>query len=391
MVHENSAPNRDQAFVPLNSTLRDVKERIPPEFFDRNIFRSSGYLLRDICLVAIFFLLATWIEPFVARNTLGSGLYWPVLARSALWLVYWWFQGLAFTGLWVMGHECGHGAFSSNKYICDILGSLLHTALLTPYWSWKYVHRRHHSNHASLECDEVYIPHTRSELGLPQPGHDDGQFEEYFGDTPIYTMLMLVRQQVLAFPAYLWFNASGQKSYPRWSNHFNPNGVMFSDDQRLGVVLSDIAMISMAFIISQFCATFGWLQVLKFYGIPWLAVNHWFVMITYLHHSDPVLPHYRKGVWNFQRGAAATIDRDFLGWQGRFFLHDVAHFHVVHHFFPKMPWYHGEAATGYLRHVLGPHYHHSSLPVFKVLWHNYTVCQFIDDEGDVVFYRDRLG
>lgn len=61
-------------------------------------------------------------------------------------------------------------------------------------------------------------------------------------------------------------------------------------------------------------------------------------MITYLHHTDPSLPHYRGKEWNFQRGAAATVDRPFLGWQGRFFLHDVAHYHVVHHFFPKMPF-----------------------------------------------------
>ena len=55
------------------------------------------------------------------------------------------------------------------------------------------------------------------------------------------------------------------------------------------------------------------------------------IMITYLHHTDPDLPHYRGKEWSFQRGAAATIDRNFLGWQGRFFLHDVAHFHVIHH------------------------------------------------------------
>lgn len=54
-------------------------------------------------------------------------------------------------------------------------------------------------------------------------------------------------------------------------------------------------------------------------------------MITYLHHTDPTLPHYRGREWNFQRGAAATVDRPFLGWQGRFFLHDVAHYHVIHH------------------------------------------------------------
>lgn len=69
---------------------------------------------------------------------------------------------------------------------------------------------------------------------------------------------------------------------------------------------------------------YGFGNVVKYYGIPWMQVNHWIVMITYLHHTDPVLPHFREPVWNYQRGATATIDRDFLGWQGRFFLYDGA-------------------------------------------------------------------
>lgn len=47
-------------------------------------------------------------------------------------------------------------------------------------------------------------------------------------------------------------------------------------------------------------------------------------MIVYLHHTDPDVPHYRRSGWNYVRGALATTDRDFLGWQGRFFLHDVS-------------------------------------------------------------------
>ena len=81
----------------------------------------------------------------------------------------------------------------------------------------------------------------------------------------------------------------------------------------------------------------GW-KMVKYYWAPWLNANHWLMTITYLHHTDETLPHYRGDTWNFARGAAATIDRDFLGWQGNFFLHGVAHFHVIHHFFPKMPF-----------------------------------------------------
>ena len=48
-------------------------------------------------------------------------------------------------------------------------------------------------------------------------------------------------------------------------------------------------------------------------------------MITFLHHSDPTIPHFRKEEWSFLRGAASTVDRPTLGWIGRVFLHNVAH------------------------------------------------------------------
>ena len=94
----------------------------------------------------------------------------------------------------------------------------------------------------------------------------------------------------------------------------------------------------MVYLTYRASQAWGFLAVAKYYGVPWLLVNHWFVMITYLHHTDPMLPHYRNNAWTFARGAAATMDRDFLGPMGDFFLHSVAHYHVIHHFFPKLPF-----------------------------------------------------
>ena len=116
------------------------------------------------------------------------------------------------------------------------------------------------------------------------------------------------------------------------------NSVLFTKGQRHLVIISNVGIAVMLCGISYSVSLFGLSAVIKYYGIPWLAVTHWFIMITYLHHTSPEIPHYRKTAWNFQRGAAATVDRNFLGWQGRFFLHDVAHFHTIHHFFPKMPF-----------------------------------------------------
>ena len=54
-----------------------------------------------------------------------------------------------------------------------------------------------------MERDEVYVPKTRKDLGIPDKPNHQIDWDEIFGDTPIYTLYTLIRQQLLAFPAYL--------------------------------------------------------------------------------------------------------------------------------------------------------------------------------------------
>ena len=54
-----------------------------------------------------------------------------------------------------------------------------------------------------MERDEVYVPKTRADLGISHKPYHETEWDELFGDTPIYTLYMLIRQQLLAFPAYL--------------------------------------------------------------------------------------------------------------------------------------------------------------------------------------------
>ncbi|KZS88462.1 linoleoyl phosphatidylcholine delta-12 acetylenase [Sistotremastrum niveocremeum HHB9708] len=381
-------------YTPMPWSLSEIRAAIPARFFVRDTKRGLGFLARDLVIAAALWYAATFIDPYFQSSAVRDAVTFPgaELARWAAWGTYWWFQGLNFTGVWVIGHEAGHGAFSDSRLVCDIVGFITHTAMWTPFFSWRISHHRHHSNHASMEKDEVYVPKTRSDLNLPQ--EEEGKsidYEHYLGDTPLYTLYMLVRQQVLAFPAYLLFNVSGQKNYPKWTNHFDPNSVIFNPSQRNAVLASNAGIFAMIWGVTYASSVYGTSEVIKYYGLPWLCVSHWFIMITYLHHTDPMLPHYRKKEWSFQRGAAATVDRNFLGWQGRFFLHDVAHYHVIHHFFPQMPFYHGPEATQYLKEFIGEHYAYSDAPVFKTLWNTYNFCQFVEDEGDVLFYRNKEG
>ncbi|TEB24547.1 hypothetical protein FA13DRAFT_1638537 [Coprinellus micaceus] len=380
-------------FTPMTWSLKEIRNAIPRELFVRNTRRSLMYLVRDLLMFTFAWSIALQFDvffqnPAVLLKLTPTG---AMICRWGAWMAYWWFQGLIVTGIWVIGHECGHGAFSDHKVLDDALGFVIHTLLWTPYFSWKISHHRHHCNHASMERDEVYVPKTREDLGIPDEPSHKIDWDEVFGDTPIYTLLMLIRQELLAFPAYLLYNVSGQKHYPKHTNHFNPGSILFTKEQRNAVIASNAGIVAMVYAMVSASSIFGFGAVMRFYGIPWLALNHWFTMITYLQHTDIQLPHYREKEWNFQRGAAATADRDFLGWQGRFFLHDVAHYHVIHHFFPKMPFYHGAEATKYLRAFIGDHYVRYDAPVFKALWQTYNNCQFVDNEGDIVFYRDKKG
>ncbi|KIM76151.1 hypothetical protein PILCRDRAFT_826662 [Piloderma croceum F 1598] len=363
-------------FSPMIVPMNEIRRAIPPHLFKRDTIRSLLYLLRDLTMAAIVWRVATYIDPCFHRTDVRGVLTGPIaeLGRWGAWCIYWWFQGLIFTGIWVIGHECGHGAFSPHAWLNDIIGFATHSFLWTPYFSWRISHHRHHSNHASMERDEVYVPKTRTDLGISHKPNHEIEWDELFGDTPIYALYMLIRQQLLAFPAYLLFNVSGQKYYPAWTNHFDPNSILFQKSQRPLVLLSNFGLLLMAWSLIFASRTYGMLEVVKYYTIPWLCVTHWFVMITYLHHTDQSLPHYRGTTWNYQRGAAATIDRSFLGWKGRFFLHDVAHYHVIHHFFTKIPWYNCEEATRHFKTVIGEHYCYDDKPVFKTLWDTYNAC-----------------
>jgi omega-6 fatty acid desaturase (delta-12 desaturase) len=100
---------------------------------------------------------------------LASYLY-PV-ARFAGWQVYALAAGLVGTGLWIVAHECGHQAFSTSKSLNNAVGWVLHSALGVPYHSWRISHAKHHAATSHCTRDEVYVPRTRSEKGLPPLDH----------------------------------------------------------------------------------------------------------------------------------------------------------------------------------------------------------------------------
>jgi omega-6 fatty acid desaturase (delta-12 desaturase) len=88
-------------------------------------------------------------------------------------------------------------------------------------------------------------------------------------------------------------------------------------------------------------------------------VNHWLVLITFLQHTDPLLPHYRAPEFTFPRGALSTLDRKLFGdlgsipaWLGATLTHGIAETHVLHHVSSKIPHYNAWEASDALHQKL---------------------------------------
>ncbi|ORY28494.1 putative delta-12 fatty acid desaturase [Naematelia encephala] len=391
----------DQKFVLPNFTVKQLLDVIPAHCFQRSALRSSLYIVQDAAVIAACVYGIYHVDSFLARFNLGTASYWT--AKAALWTAYHFVTGLYGTGLWVIQHECGHQGFSPSKRINNSVGWVIGSALLIPYHSWRITHGRHHAACNHLTRDEVFVPRTRKELGYPEikeEGEAQGinisairqaELREALEDSPLATLWNLYLHQIFGWPLYMIRNASGQLHYPRFTNHFTPSSVMFKDTQFWQVIWSDIGVTLGLIALGVWGYYRGLTEVALVYGIPYLWVNHWLVLITFLQHTDPILPHYSANKWTFARGALATIDRKIMGPVGPYVFHGIAETHVAHHISSKIPHYNAWEATEALKAFLGPHYYSTEENIFYSFYRCYRECLFIEDGHDVVFYKNASG
>ncbi|KAJ3152548.1 Delta(12)-fatty-acid desaturase [Geranomyces variabilis] len=357
-------------------TLNDVRNAVPAHCFKRDTARSFRYIYADAAGMLALWALATQFYRL------------PLWAAAIAWPAYWIAQGIVCTGLWVIAHECGHQAFSEKAWINNSVGYVLHSFLLVPYYSWKFTHGKHHKANAHMTKDQVFVPSTRSdhkekigERKEPAALHHD---EPVWADAPIADLLNIVAMLTFGWPMYLLNNATGQR-FQEWTSHFRPTAPIFEPKQWFHVVASDIGMGIMLAALFLAGHIWGSAAVLKFYVIPYLNVNAWLVLITFLQHTDPQVPHFADSEWNYLLGAISTVDRDY-GVLNHFF-HHIGDTHVAHHIFSTMPHYHAEEATAAIKKFLGPYYLYDKTPIAKAVWNSYTTCKFVEDEGDVKWFK----
>ncbi|KAJ6453059.1 delta-12 fatty acid desaturase protein [Mycena sanguinolenta] len=408
------------AYLVPDLSVKELLDAIPytsgllAHCFKRSALKSSMYMFWHLSVIGAIYKATTYANAFINPETFTAPhpFLYP-LARFALWSLYGFWAGLFGTGIWVIGHECGHQAFSESKLINNTVGWILHSALGVPYHSWRITHAKHHASTAHMTQDQVWVPTTRSQAGLPPldlkredrlgaraSAEVQKELWEALGDSPIGASSQIAGYLLFGWPMYILTNAGGQFRYPKGTNHFNPKAVMFSPHHRADIVLSDIGIAFWLLGIASAIYAYGIRTVFVVYIQPYLWVNHWLILITFLQHTDASLPHYRAPQFTFARGALSTLDRNLLGdlgsmmaWIGAHATCGISETHIVHHVSSKIPHYNCWEAREALRKVL----ERAGVPFqgapggWAEMYRVFRECKFVEDEGDVVFYKNARG
>lgn len=379
--------------APQLPTKGQIKAVIPKECFQRSYFWSLFYLARD-CATAAAFAYGTSHVLSTDLPDLGNPV--AVLAWVAGWTFYAFWMGTILTGPWVIGHECGHGAFSDSQTFNDAVGFVVHQALLVPYFAWQYSHAKHHRRTNHLVDGESHVPSTAEDNGIV-----DGERHSFYAawheamGEGAFAAFQVWNHLVIGWPMYLLGLAStgkigydGKPLNGDLADHFRPSSRMFNPKVAPKIWLSTVTEIAtIAGLVYAAHYRFGHLPVLLWYWCPYTVTNAWLVLYTWLQHTDPSIPHYGEGEWTWVKGALSTIDRDY----GIFcyFHHQIGSTHVAHHLFHEMPWYNAGKATEAIRAYLEPQGLYNCDPTHWVLamWRIARTCHYVDSNEGVQYFK----
>ena len=350
-------------------SLKEFQDVIPAHFFKSNTKTSLRYLLQSVLIQAVVFAIGSRIP---CTSTM-----------IPIWILYAFLSGTTAMGFWVLAHECGHGAFSRNKTLETVIGYLLHSLLLVPYFSWQRSHAVHHRFTNNVTNGETHVPLVINGNGITEKvgGEKEIAFSKLLGKKK-YGIFQLVLHLIFGWPAYLLTGSTGGLKYGT-SNHFWPTKpfskelwpsiwakkVWISD---IGVVLTLVGII---FLISKY----GIFSIIGMYVGPLLVVNCWLVVYTWLHHTDTDVPHLSNTEFSFMRGAFLSIDRPY-GQILNFLHHHIGSSHVVHHVCPTIPHYYAKKATVLIKRAFKKAYLFNPDPIHKALWNVACNCVAVKPE-----------
>src|SRR6056297_2183530 len=167
------------------------EQTLPPRTAREWLTTLAGY--REPCTRRSLLELTATLAPFIALWVLA----WMALSVH-VWLAVLlaMINGTFLVRIFIIQHDCGHGAFLKNRRAQDWLGRALGVLTLTPYDVWRRTHSIHHSSSGNLGRRGMGDIHTIT-------------VAEYRARTPLNKLIYrLYRNPVVLFglgPGYLFF------------------------------------------------------------------------------------------------------------------------------------------------------------------------------------------
>jgi len=368
---------------------KELRAVIPEDCFTPDTATSLGYL--SVSMLATAACTAFGVSML---GVIGTSIF-----TLPIWTLYSAVTGTVAMGLWVLAHECGHGAFSTNRKLQDGIGFVLHSLLLVPYYSWQRSHAVHHQYTNHMELGETHVPEPLGEGGAVEGGAYSKRetLLEKFGEETgikIWGGLQMFLHLVIGWPGYLLVGATGGPDRGM-TNHFYPNPLtepkqpkreLFPGNWKEKVYQSDIGIAAVVGGLIAWTACHGFGEMMALYGGPYLVINAWLVVYTWLQHTDVDVPHFSQEDHSYVRGALHTIDRpyDKLDPLGAidFLHHKIGTTHVAHHFDSSIPHYKAQAATDAIKENFPELYLYEPTPIPEALWRVCKGCTVVEKRGD---------
>eukprot|EP00300_Choanocystis_sp_HF-7_P033489 c45840_g1_i1.p1 GENE.c45840_g1_i1~~c45840_g1_i1.p1 ORF type:complete len:391 (-),score=62.64 c45840_g1_i1:43-1215(-) len=312
-----------------------VRKAIPARCFVKSLSASLFWMARDFVVwatsAAIFKVILTLTLASSATQEMElwkigllvlASLAHTVVAGTAMWAVF------------VVGHDAGHGTFSTSWLMNGLAGLTCHSMLCVPFYPWALTHRRHHLKHNHLD--------------------EDYSFPWWVVSKPVGAAARAVLFEpavrlVIPFfgwAAYLFGFSDGSHFVPLWWQRMWRTAPLAEAAKGL---LSTFCCAGAMFGVWHIVCDSSLLQFGLLYAAPWFIFSYWLVTVTYLQHHHESSRVFDETSWRFVDASFETIDRSYgLGLDN--FMHNITDCHVVHHLcFTEIPHYHLPEATAALR------------------------------------------
>ncbi len=273
---------------------------------------------------------------------------------------------LSFVSLFVIGHDCGHYRFHTNRQINNLVGHLCMSSLLTGFHNWRISHGHHHihTNKLGQDPDWPFLMVTKKqyqELNL----HDKLTF--FFGyRTPLglivgFSVGMIKRTFMSLLMPFIDLSQR---------------------DKRDLFVSNMIVLIVSTTIITGIYQFSGANGLIYMYALPALLAMCWGTLLTFLHHSHEGIELYEEEEFDYHRAQLnGTVNVRFPKWI-EFFICDI-NIHIPHHVSMSIPWYHLKAADQVIRNE-NPKSHQEESFKFSMLY-NFWMNPFLNENKKGVY------